>query len=114
MAIDELIQQLDREINKLQEARQILGGGEANAHLSSASTNGRRGRRHMSAAARARISATQKARWAKRKGTQSASTGTTNLSTRKRTPRRMSAAGRARIAAAQKARWAKVKAQKRK
>jgi hypothetical protein len=29
MAIDQLIQQLDREINKLKQARQILGGGEA-------------------------------------------------------------------------------------
>jgi hypothetical protein len=56
----------------------------------------------MSASARARIAAAQKARWAKVKASGGA-------------PRRkMSAAARAKIAAAAKARWAKAKAAGRK
>lgn len=56
----------------------------------------------MSAEARARISAAQKARWAKRKSGQSANSGTG-------TTRKMSAAGRKRISDAQKKRWAAIK-----
>jgi hypothetical protein len=56
-------------------------------------------RKGMSAAARAKIAAAQKARWAKVK-----------KSSPPKKKSGMSAAGRARIAAAQKARWAKVKA----
>jgi len=56
--------------------------------------------RHLSAAARRKISLAQKARWAEAKGQAP------------KPKRRMSAAGRARIAAAQKARWAKVRAAK--
>jgi hypothetical protein len=56
--------------------------------------------RHMSAAARRKISLAQKARWAKARG---------QASKPKRT---ISAAGRRRIVAAQKARWAKVRAAK--
>jgi hypothetical protein len=58
------------------------------------------GRRTMSASARAKIAAAQKARWAKAKGKKTAKTGR----------RKMSAAARAKIAAAAKARWAKAKA----
>ena len=57
----------------------------------------RRGRRKMSAAAKARMSAAAKARWAKIKGTSVAK------------PKKkggLTAAGRARLAAAMKARWA--------
>ena len=54
----------------------------------------------FSAAARAKISAAQKARWAKTKSTPPVA----------KKKSKMSAAGRARIAAAAKARWAKVKA----
>jgi hypothetical protein len=57
----------------------------------------------MSASARARIAAAQKARWAKVKG---------NGGSGPR--RRMSSAARAKIAAAAKARWAKAKAAGRK
>ena len=65
------------------------------------STGATRGRRTMSAAARARISASQKARWAKAKGQK--------VFPIKAGKRRISAAGLARIRAAQRARWAKVK-----
>ena len=66
-------------------------------------------KRKMSAAARARISAFQKARWAKVKK----SGGSTAKLVVKRKGT-MSAAGRARVAAAQRARWAKIKAEKKK
>jgi len=56
-------------------------------------------RRKMSAAARAKIGAAQRARWAKQKAKPA----------KKRT---MSAAARKAIGAAQKARWAKVRAEK--
>ena len=102
----ELIQQLDDEIKRLKQARDVLAGGE-----SGRIRVGGRGPRQMSAAARARISAAQKARWAKVKGKR---TGTTKTSVSKSSPRRMSTEGRARIAAAQRKRWAKVKAGKKK
>jgi len=56
----------------------------------------------MSAGARAKIAAAQRARWAKAKG------GAKPAAKKYK----MSAAGRARIIAAQKARWAKIKAAK--
>ena len=59
------------------------------------------GRRKMSAAARARIGAAQRLRWAKqRKGAKGPKKGR----------RKMSASARARISAIAKARWAKVRA----
>jgi hypothetical protein len=61
------------------------------------------GRRTMSAAARRKIAAAQRARWARVKGTEEAP---------KPKKRRMSAAGRAAISAATKARWAKARAAK--
>jgi hypothetical protein len=61
-----------------------------------------RGRRKMSASARRKIGLAQKARWAKRKGTETVAVPGKR--------RRMSAEGRARIAAAAKARWAKIRA----
>lgn len=61
----------------------------------------------LSAAARARIAAAQRARWAKVKASKTQSRNGTAAP--KRT---MSAAARKRIAAAQRARWAKVRAAK--
>jgi len=63
-------------------------------------------RRSLSAAARRKMAAAQKARWAKVRG-QSGSSNKTNNSRPKRT---LSAAARRKIAAAQRARWAKVRA----
>jgi hypothetical protein len=63
-----------------------------------------RPRRKMSAVARARISAAQKARWAKAKGQK--------VLPIKAPKRHISAAGLARIRAANRARWAKIKAGK--
>ena len=64
-----------------------------------------RKKRKMSRAARAKIAAAQKARWAKAKGNVSGVQPTKG----KRT---MSAAARKKISAAAKARWAKIKAAK--
>jgi hypothetical protein len=93
VAIKEQIENLERELSG------ILGASGSNG-----ATAGSQGRRTMSAAARARIAAAQKRRWAK-----------TNRATTPAVPkkgrRRMSAAARAKIAAAAKARWAKAKAQ---
>jgi hypothetical protein len=63
------------------------------------------GRRRMSAAARARISAAQKARWARQKGENNSAAASAPAIRRK-----MSPAARAKIAAAARARWAKAKA----
>jgi hypothetical protein len=68
------------------------------------SARGLHGPRSMSAAARARISASQKARWARARGQKVVSIAPKR--------RRISAAGLARIRAATKARWARVRAAK--
>jgi hypothetical protein len=72
-----------------------------------AKQNGGHGK--MSAAARARIGAAQRARWAKLKGKNGQ---TKSAAAPKR--RTMSASARKKIAAAQRLRWAKVKASKKK
>ena len=67
------------------------------------STGATRGRRTMSAAARARISAAQRARWARARGQKVVSIAP---------KRHISAAGLANIRKATKARWARWRAQK--
>ena len=67
------------------------------------------GRKRLSAEARERIAAAQRARWAKTK--RSAGSGEPNVVPIRR-KRTLSAAARRKIAAAQRARWAKVKAGK--
>jgi len=64
----------------------------------------KKGKRRMSAAGRAAISAAAKARWARVKDTAIAP------KTRKKRDRRSSPAVRAKLAAAARARWAKVRA----
>lgn len=59
MNMREIVAEIDAEIEKLQRARNaLLGAGQS---------VGRKRHRRMSAEARARISAAQKARWAKSK-----------------------------------------------
>ena len=85
-------------------ARQLNGLNAALAAFAGTyKTGSSRPRRKMSAAARARISAAQKARWAKTKGQKVVSISP---------KRRISAVGLARIRAATRARWARVRAQK--
>src|SRR5437867_13165769 len=82
-------------------ARQLNGLNAALAAFAGTyKTGSSRPRRKMSAAARARISAAQKARWAKTKGQKVVSIAP---------KRHISAAGLARIRAAQRARWAKIR-----
>ncbi len=70
-----------------------------------ASTVGKK--RTMSVAARARIAAAQRARWAKSKGSSARATSTAPTSKRTAaTKRRISAAGRKRLSEMMKARWA--------
>lgn len=118
MAINEVVTQIDDQIRRLQEARRFLTGTNNGSEQSSTRT-GRRGPRSMSKAARDRIAAAQRARWAKQKGEDTkasaqASANNSTASTGKRGPRQLSRAARAKIAAAQKARWARVRAQKKK
>ncbi len=83
--------------------KELRGIGAALAAFGNAYGNGT-GTRKVSAAARARMAAAQKARWAKvREMTKVVPI---------RGKRALSAAGRKRIAAAQRARWARVKAGK--
>ena len=90
---------LKQQIEKLSAQLESIAGG-------SAAPVGRPPKKKwtMSAAARAKIAAAQRARWAKVKGV-------AKPAKKKRT---MSAAGRAKIAAAARARWAKVRAAKKK
>ena len=118
MTINDVIQQIDDQIRRLQEARRLLTGTTTGSVQNSTSRGGR-GPRHMSKEARDRIAAAQRARWARQKA-QSASasapssTNNSNAPAAKRGPRRLSRAARAKIAAAQKARWARVRVQKKK
>ena len=99
----DIIAQLKAERDKA--AQQVNTLNMAIEALSGTTTSrGPRGRRTMSAAARARISASQKARWAKTRGKV--------VSIAKHPKRHISAAGLARIRAATKARWARWRAQK--
>jgi hypothetical protein len=62
---------LDAEIQRLQQARELLAAGNVRDHRTRAfrlsGLGGTRRRRHMSAEARRRISEAQKKRWAARK-----------------------------------------------
>ena len=95
LGIKEEIESLEEQLDAL------LSGHRANGK--SLMANGRGGRkRRMSASARARIAAAQRARWAKQKG------ASQNAAPPRK--RKLSAAGRARIVAATKARWARYRA----
>ena len=82
-----------QQVNALDTAIRALSG------MNSAGGS-RHGPRTMSAAARARISASQKARWARTRGQKVISIAP---------KRRISAAGLAKIRAAQTARWARLR-----
>jgi hypothetical protein len=92
-ALKERIENLHKELTR------VLG----TAPPAAVAPNGRRKKRRMSAAARRKLSAFQKARWAKLKKAQKPAQPPQKK-------RKMSAAGRAAISRAAKARWAKIKA----
>ena len=98
----DIIAQLKIERDKA--AQQVSALDMAIEALSGTTSQGSRGRRTMSAAARARISASQKARWARTRGKV--------VSIAKHPKRHISAAGLARTRAATRARWARWRAAK--
>jgi len=98
----DIIAQLKAERDKA--AQQVNALDTAIKALSGLNSTGtRRGRRTMSAAARARIAAAQRARWARTRSHKVVSIAP---------KRHISAAGLARIRAANRARWARVRAAK--
>jgi hypothetical protein len=104
---------LRRQIDQLNEVlKELFGPSPVSLDATQKAAAGKRGgRRRMSAAARAKIAAAQRARWARSKGTHGSETAIAMPAAKSKKRKGMSAEGRARIAAAQKARWARVKAQ---
>ena len=120
---------IQEKIQDLQKELAVILGGEIPVPFA---TEPRKGKRRMSAAGRAAISAAAKARWAKIKGTAPKKKRKMSVAWRKalergwaarrakgraakgkavkRAKRNFSAAGLAALSAAAKARWAKVKA----
>lgn len=97
-----------RQIASLQDKLTTIFG---DAEETPAAAKKRGGRRTMSPAARARIAAAQRARWAKTKRNQApAAAVKAAAGPRKKKRRPMSAEARAKIATAAKARWALRKA----
>jgi hypothetical protein len=108
MDIESVVAQLRKEINSIEAAISALEGlGQTKPRRGrppkSAQTASAPRKRHMSAAARAKIAAAQRARWAKQKA------GAAPKKAAKKTgrgPRHMSAAARKKLSALMKARWA--------
>jgi|SRR5581483_5870443 len=94
--LKEQIENLEAELSEITGAETEVESGQET----------RGGRRTMSASAKARIAAAQRARWAKFHAAKGE--GKSDVAPKKK--RKMSAAGRAKIAAAARARWAKAKA----
>jgi hypothetical protein len=100
--------ELREQIESLQAQLASIGGGKRIGRPPSAkaATPGKRKKRRMSAAGRARIAAAARARWAKyRRGGKAAQP--VKAAGKKK---RFNAAARAKLSAAAKARWAKAKA----
>ena len=112
MNVDNLVSQLRSELNRIEQAiaaLEALGGGAARPKRGRPPKAS--GARHMSAAARRRISEAMKQRWAKWKG-KSAPKQAKAKPQKKAVRRPMSAAARKKLSAMMKARWeARKKAQ---
>ena len=100
-----VVQFLKKEQDRL--TRELRGIGAALAAFGEAYGK-QTGTRKLSASARARIAAAQRARWAKVRGKAKQPAKVVPI----RAKRTLSAAARRKIAAAQRARWARVKAAK--
>ena len=100
-----VVRLLKKEQDRL--TKELRGIGAALAAFGKAYGNGT-GTRKLSASARERIAAAQRARWAKVREKAGAKAKVVPI----RSKRKLSAAARKKIAAAQRARWAKVKAGK--
>src|SRR5687767_11707672 len=118
MSVESLRRALEikEKLASLENELSSLLGGERSSRVQLSANEGqsetlKRGRGRpagggMSAGAKARIAAAQKARWANFRA-QKGSNGASTPASKKQVGGGMSAEGRARIAAAQKARWAK-------
>jgi hypothetical protein len=100
--LESIVRELESERDRLDKAIQALSS--LNGTSSNNATRPQSGRRTMSAAARRKIAAAQRARWAKTKNRKNV------VPIGAKRNRHISAAGRARIVAAAKARWARVRA----
>ena len=127
MNIRDIVLEIDDEIIKLQQVKALLAGTSTTemrkpGQAANASLAGKaRTKRTLSAEARERIAAAQRARWAKsKKAAKKAAPSVPAASTAKNAPavglrakskkkHTLSAGVRAKIAADQKARWAKVR-----
>ncbi len=100
----EVLSELEQERSRLDQAIRAIGELVGHNHAGAIQVRAKkRPRRTVSAAARRKMAAAQRARWAKVKGAKTP------------TPvRTMSRAARKKIAAAQRARWANVRAQQKK
>lgn len=112
MDIDNIVQQLRQQRSQLDIAISALEGGQTAPRRGrppkSASTAASRpARRRMSAAARAKIAAAQRARWAKQKGQAAPKKAAKKSGGRKK----MSPAARKRLSEMMRARWAERKKQ---
>ena len=97
---------IKRQIASLEARLSSLFGASSKAAADKgATTSGGRGRRKMSPAARAKIAAAQRARWARAKGEGSAAKKTTTARPKKRRSG-LTAAGRKKLSENMKARWA--------
>jgi hypothetical protein len=103
--LDGVVRLLKKEQDRL--TKELRSVGAALAAFGHAYGKGT-GTRNLSASARARIAAAQRARWAKGRENKGAQAKVVPI----RGKRALSVAARKRMAAAQKARWAKVKARK--
>jgi hypothetical protein len=103
MDIQQIVTQLKQQLSRIDTAILALEGSTRRGRP----PKGRRGPRTMSAMARAKIAAAQRARWAKQKRT----TPKTAVSAKKKATGRkpMSAASRKKLSVLMKARWAQRK-----
>lgn len=88
----------------------LVGGSSAAPSVSQGAATGRGGKRKMSPAARARIAAAQRARWAKQRSETPSSSSTSSNGSSEKPKRKMSAGGRRAIAEGARKRWAAAKA----
>ena len=127
MRIQDIVVEIDADISKLQQVKALLAGisttemRKPGQLAKSSLARKTRPRRTLSAEARERIAAAQRARWAKsKKAAKKAASSSSVASTANKAPtvglrakskkkRTLSAGARAKIVAAQKARWAKVR-----
>jgi hypothetical protein len=106
MSLEDVIEQLHAERDRLDEAIAALEGSSPSRRGRPPKGNARTGQHMMSAAARKRISVAMKARWAARKKA-SPATKPAKAKTKKAAKRpQMSSVARKKLSALMKARWA--------